>query len=228
VLDALNPPLPLLAALALVAGWVLGWLSARATNSLLAAAGDPLPGPARGWLLDPYVQAGCALAWGVLALRLLPQSPEPWRFLATAALAVPLVQISVTDFRLRIVFTHVAYAAAAAGVLLSPLLHPATVWWLGPVQSVLGAVGGFLAFLFLWWLGKRLYGGVEAMAWGDVLIAGMVGAIAGPETLQALFLGILASGLLAAGTGLVRRTLKVYMPYGPGLCLGAFLTFLTP
>ena len=219
---------PLLAGVAAVVGWGLGWLSARATNALLLASDDPLPGPARGWLLDPYVQAACAVAWGLLAMRLLPQQPIPWRFLAAAALAVPLVQISITDFRLRIVFTPIAYATAAAGLVLSPLLHPAAVWWLGPVQSLLGALAGYVVFFFLWWLGKRLYGGVEAMAWGDVLIAGMVGAIAGPETLQALFLGILASGLLAAGTGLMRRTLKIFMPYGPGLCLGAFLTVLTP
>jgi hypothetical protein len=222
--DRLLGLLPL-AALVLVAGWAVGWVSARYTNALLLASDEPLPGSSRGWLLDPWVQAGCAVAWTLAFLHYATVDAPFWRWLVAALLAVPLVQVTVTDLRLRIVFTHIAYATTAAGILLSPLLHPAPPWWWSFVLSLLGTVGGFVAFAFLYWLGKRLYRGVEAMAWGDVLIAAMVGAISGPFTGPALIAGVVISGLIALGFVLVRRDRRAFMPYGPGLCVGAYLAF---
>src|SRR5438132_742776 len=82
-------------------------------------------------------------------------------------------------------------------------------------------VGGFLAFGFLWLLGRLIYRGrVKAMARGDITIAAMVGAGAAGCTPQALFLGVLFGGLIAIALLVGRRSRNATMPYGPGLCLG--------
>jgi prepilin signal peptidase PulO-like enzyme (type II secretory pathway) len=143
-----------LAAIALALGWGAGWLSARYTNSLLLATGEPLPERGHGWLLDRWVQIGCALAWALLILHYSPVDEGPWRWLASAVLTLPLVQIAVTDLRRRFVFTHIAYGTTIAGILLSPVLHPASTWWWSMVVSLLGTIGGYGFFALMYWVGK--------------------------------------------------------------------------
>jgi prepilin signal peptidase PulO-like enzyme (type II secretory pathway) len=207
-----------LAAAAAVGGWLAGLLSAWLTDLLQVQ--DDLPSARRGPLVrDPLVQVGLAVVWAVCGWRAIEQD---WRGPAAAAvLAVPIVQVAVTDLRHRYVYTVVALVGLALGLLLGAALHP-QVWWLWP----LGALGGFLLFLVLYWAGRLAYRGQEPLARGDITIAAMVGGMAGPQTPMALVLGILFSGLFALAVLIAQRSRHVYLPYGPGLCLGALVTLL--
>jgi hypothetical protein len=79
--------------LAALVGWCLGFTSAWVTDRLQVQ--DELPSAAHGPLIrDVAVQAGCALIWAAAAVLL--DGPW-WRWVAGGILAVPLVQVAITD-----------------------------------------------------------------------------------------------------------------------------------
>jgi hypothetical protein len=164
---------------------------------------------------DPYVQGPSALVWAATPFLL----PGDWiRWAETALVAVPLIQVAITDIRTRFVYTPIALIGGALGLAFGWQVHSAEMpWWTSPA----GAFGGLVAFGLLWLLGRLLYRGrIEAMATGDITIAAMVGAGAAGCTPQALFLGILLGALIAVGVWVATRSRHATMPYGPGLCLG--------
>jgi len=201
--------------LAALVGWSLGYLSAWFTeyferhNGLASAHRGPL-------IRDLLVQTCSAAAWGVLPLAL---DGPPLRWMAAGLIAVPLVQVAITDLRHRYVCLAIAGAGIALGIALGWLVHGGE-WWYG----VLGALGGFVSFLLLYLVSRLVYRGGEPLARGDITIATMVGASAGTCTLKALFIGIVASGVFAIALFVWRRSPKSFMPYGPGLCLGGLVT----
>jgi Type IV leader peptidase family len=210
----------------LALGWCAGWASATAAHALLAdpsPSGPPPPPRPAGWprlgrylAPDAAVQAALAVVGGLVPLLV----PGPWwRWLLAGLLAVPLVQVAVTDLRERYVYTVVALGGLALGVACAPAVHDAAWWW-----GAAGAAVGFAVFGALYGLGRLLYRGGEPMASGDVTIAALVGAVAGPYVLSALVLGVLASGLAALAVLAARRSRHALLPYGPGLCLGGLLT----
>ena len=219
----------ILSALFACGGFVAGLVSASLTEWLQddeepspGESGHPMPSAGLGRFIvrDPIVQLGLAVVWGLAPTRI---GGPWWQALAGAALAVPLVQVAVTDLRYRYVYTLVAVGGLVLGVALGWLVHGANavLWWV----SLLGAAGGLISFGALYVIGRLVYGGqTEPLARGDVTIAAMVGAIAGPCTPQALILGVLASGLAAVGVLVMRRSRHAFLPYGPGLCLGGLLT----
>jgi prepilin signal peptidase PulO-like enzyme (type II secretory pathway) len=97
--------------------------------------------------------------------------------------------------------------------------HGVDWWW-----SLVGAAAGTLAFGALYAIGRLIYRGGEPMARGDITIAAMVGAGAAACVLNALFYGVLSSGVIALAVLVIARSRHVYMPYGPGLCLGGLAT----
>ncbi len=202
--------------LAAAGGWLAGLVSARLSDRLLAR--DGLQSAARSPLVaDALVQGSTAASWALLIVAFGPG----WRWLVAALLAVPLMQVTVTDLRHRYVYLPVAGVGLLAGLLGAPVVHDST-WWAGPA----GSLGGALVFGGLYWLGRALYQGREPLARGDVIIAAMVGAMAGPRTPTALIWGAVLSGGLGIVVLLTQRSAKAYMPYGPGLCLGGLLTLL--
>src|SRR5215471_18828393 len=144
----------ILAAGAAVIGWCVGWALAWLTEWLEREA--DAPGPAPHWALkDPVVQAGCAALWLAAAV----QSGDPLRTAQIGLIGAPLVQVAVTDFRTRYVYTVVAVIGTVLGLALGWQVHGGA-WWTG----CSGAVGGFAAFGLLWALGRLIYRGtVEAM-----------------------------------------------------------------
>jgi prepilin signal peptidase PulO-like enzyme (type II secretory pathway) len=204
-------PIALLAGLV---GWCLGFVSAWATDYLQVK--DGLPSAARGPLVrDLLVQASCALFWAVASVVLV--GPW-WRWVAAGLIAVPLLQVAVTDLRHRYLYNYFAGVGIVLGVGLGWVVHGGE-WWYG----LLGAAGGLATFLILYLLGRVLFRGVEALASGDITIGAMIGATAGACTPSALFLGILLSGLFSLGLLIARRSMRDFMPYGPGLCLGGLV-----
>jgi prepilin signal peptidase PulO-like enzyme (type II secretory pathway) len=207
------------AAGAAVGGWLVGLVSAWLTELLQRQ--DGLPAAGHGPLVrDALVQGSLAVVWAVLAFRGTSDGPE-WRWLVSAAVAVPIVQVAITDLRHRYVYTAVAVIGLVLGLAAGWLLH-GNVWWQWPA----GAIGGLVFFLVLYVVGRLAYRGQEPLARGDITIATMIGGIAGPQTATALVLGILFSGLFAVGVLIARRSRHVFLPYGPGLCLGGLVTLL--
>ncbi len=202
--------------LAAVIGWALGWASAWLTDSLQPREdADKIRG--RSLLVrDPLVQGGLALVWAAIPLLV---SGDLVRWLEAGLLAVPLVQVTVTDLRTRYVYTVVAYIGLVLGLALGWHFH-GVVWWL----SVVGAAGGALAFGALYGLGRLIYRGGEPLARGDITIAAMVGAGGASCAANALVLGVLLGGILALVVWVASRSRHAYMPYGPGLCLGGLAT----
>ena len=87
-----------------VVGWVLGWGSALLTDWL--QGDEQLLIAGRSFLVrDPLVQAGSAAVW--VAARLV-YGDESLRWVFAGLLAVPLIQVGVTDLRSRYVYTVVA------------------------------------------------------------------------------------------------------------------------
>jgi prepilin signal peptidase PulO-like enzyme (type II secretory pathway) len=207
---------PLIAVPAALVGFLLGWLSALLTEWLTA----PEEAPKIRWrsplVRDPLVQGGLALIWAAIPLTV---EGDVLRWLEGGLLALPLVQVAVTDFRTRYVYTVVAVIGLAIGLACGWHFH-AGPWW----SSLAGAVGGGLLFGVLYLLGRLVYRGGEPMARGDITIAAMVGAGAATLALNALVYGVLISGLLALAILVATRSRHTVMPYGPGLCLGGLVT----
>lgn len=209
-------PGPWIAIPAALVGFVLGWLSALLTEWLTA----PEEAPRIRWrsplVRDPLVQGSLALIWAAIPLTI---DGDVLRWLEGGLLALPLVQVAVTDFRTRYVYTVVAVIGLAIGLALGWHFH-AGPWWSG----VAGAVASGLLFGVLYLLGRLVYRGGEPMARGDITIAAMVGAGAAPLALNALVYGVLISGVLALAILAASRSRHTVMPYGPGLCLGGLVT----
>lgn len=216
-----------LAALGLLLGWGLGLISAFVTAWLEGPDAAPRPPGIVGRVVpDRLVQGLCMLS---CAAALGWYGEAWWRGLAAAIVSVPLVQVAVTDFRTRYVYTLYALAGLVLGLVLSGTVHGVPGWaaglgWPGGLLvALLGALGGALVFGLLYGIGFLLFK-TEAMARGDITIAAMVGAGAAACTPAALLYGVLFGGVFGVLTLIFRRKLGTFMPYGPGLCLGGLVT----
>ena len=65
--------------------------------------------------------------------------------------------------------------------------------------------------------------GAVTMSHGDLTIAAIVGATAGPEVIVALATGVVLSGLVALSVLARGRSRTAQIAYGPGLCLGGLV-----
>jgi hypothetical protein len=199
-----------------LAGFALGWVWARFTEWVQPPE-DAEPIRGRGLLVrDPLVQGSLAVLWAAIPFTV---RGDLVRWIEGGLIAVPLVQVAVTDLRTRYVYSTVAGSGLIIGAALGWHFHGVDWWW-----SLVGAAGGALLFGALYGLGRLAYRGSEPMARGDITIAAMVGAGAAACAFTALLYGVLASGLIALGIFIATRSKNVYMPYGPGLCLGGLAT----
>ncbi len=198
-----------------VGGFVVGWLTARATEWLTPPE-EATPIRWRGALVrDPLVQGALALIWAYTSFRF---GGNPLAALEASLLAVPLVQVAVTDLRTRYVYNYVAGFGLLIGLGLGWHVHGVAWFW-----SWIGAIGASVVFIGLYGLGRLMFKGTEALARGDITIAAMVGAGAATNTAYALIYGVFLSGILAAVILAITRSRRTYMPYGPGLCLGGLI-----
>jgi len=175
---------------------------------------------------------GGMLAWLVFC-RFVPPSDLSAATLATAACAFALVTLLVIatyiDVGHRIIpdgTSSYAVPFAIAAIALLGFLgasDPVVVSW---KASILGAAaaGGFLgsvAWFANWMTGQ------EALGWGDVKLAMLLGAAFGP--LPGAFTILLLASLLGASTGLVATLVarrRVHLPFGPALALAALMYLL--
>lgn len=144
-------------------------------------------------------------------------------FAATAVFCVVLLVILRIDWRHHLIFQNtivigLLLALAYAGIASR---QPGALLW-----STVGAVGAALLFLLLYGLALAIYKR-RALGFGDVLLAALIGAMAGTDTVMALLIGM----ILGAGGGLLLVALRVrsmrdYIPYGAYLCAGTIITLL--
>ena len=211
-------PTFLIAAAALV-GWLLGLPSSTILRLLDAGPTDIADGGfAAGVARDPALQTFQAVAFGVLAWH-FGATPE---FLAYAALSLVLALVLFIDLRTRYVYGEVAYPGIIAGIVLTPLVAGGP-WWGGFLSTLLGAA----VFGLLYLMGRLLYRGGEPLATGDITIGALVGSVVGLDHLgPAIVYGVLLSGVIAVIYVVRTRSFNSFLPYGPGLCLGALIALV--
>jgi leader peptidase (prepilin peptidase)/N-methyltransferase len=172
-------------------------------------------GPARS---DVLFELGTVAIFGALALT----SPPGIGLAIHGAFTALLMVILAIDLRHRQVYLVLGYG----GILLALLAAPLSMsgGWLS--AAVGGLIGG-LAFGGLYLIGRLIYRGGEPLGTGDITIAALLGVMAGfPGIFTALLVGIFAGGIGAVVLLAVGRSRKVFMPYGPALCLGGLWVML--
>ena len=190
---------------------VLSWLALRGKCS---ACGTGIG------LRYPLVELGTATLFAAFAYHMGPQPAVLlWCGLAATLLALALIDWDTTVLpdALTLPLMWVGLCAAALG-------------WLGPLnllQSLQGAVVGYLALWSVYWLFK-LTTGKEGMGYGDFKLLAALGAWLGwqailPIVLMASVLGA-AIGLVMKATGSLRG--GRFVPFGPFLAGGGLVVML--
>ena len=233
----------------LIAWAALGWLVsvpleavarrlAGEHRAVCPRCGRPEPGPAGSALLRAIGPAGprcrgcgswgicwlaglgpaLALVFGLLAHR-WPPGRELW---LTSLYAALLLLVAVLDLRHRLVYPLLTYPATALAVALTPLGLNQPAW-----SALAGGLAAAAAFLLFYLAAAALYRGGRALGFGDVMIAGLVGAMTGlPSVGGVLTMGTLFGGFGAVLVGLARRSPRADFAYGPALCLAGLLALL--
>jgi leader peptidase (prepilin peptidase)/N-methyltransferase len=169
----------------------------------------------------PLVELGTGALFAVLALRLHDDAALP----AFLVLGAALIAISLIDLEHFIVPNRIVYPTL---FLMAPLLVGAAIVeddWSSLRGSVLGGLLGFGLLFLIHLVSPR------GMGFGDVRLAGLLGAALGwlglGHVLLGLFLGFLtASAISLTLIGLKLRSRKDRIPFGPFLALGAVLAVL--
>src|SRR5438094_8598731 len=114
-----------------IAGFVLGWLAARLTEWVQPPE-DAAPIRGRSFVVrDPLVQGTLAVVWAAIPFVV---AGDVVRWLEAGVLATPLVQVAVTDLRVRYVYTVIAVLGLVLGLALGWHYHGVDWYW-----SVVGA-----------------------------------------------------------------------------------------
>jgi prepilin signal peptidase PulO-like enzyme (type II secretory pathway) len=165
-----------------------------------------------------------------LALMLKPVHGLP--FLVGLTLLVLFTVMIVTDMEYRVILEQVSlvgyFLCAGAGVLLH-----------GIAETALGGAAGFLIFLGLYYAGKLFARRLsknrevpideEALGFGDVHLAGIIGLLTGfPFILTALLAAIILGGIISGVFILITVAKKQYrafqaIPYGPFIIIGGII-----
>jgi len=165
-----------------------------------------------------------------IAAGVLPAGKMP--FIAAEILLLIFSVMVITDIEFRVILEQVSGAGYVAAAL--------TGWFInGFMKTILGGICGFLIFLGLYYLGKVFARRMsrnrevpvdeEALGFGDVNLAGVIGLLTGfpyvlPALLCAVILGGLASGVIII-VSLINKRYEAFqaIPYGPFIILGGIL-----
>lgn len=167
----------------------------------------------------PLVELATALLFGGLVLfgwsrGLIPLLPA---LLYLAAVGLALALIDIDAHRLPNAIVLPAYPVLA-------VLLVGAAWWSGDWWALTRAALGALALFGFYLLLVLVY--PAGMGWGDVKLAGVLGAALGYVGWSSLvvgaFAGFLIGGIVAVGMiAMHRATGKTALPFGPFMILGA-------
>jgi leader peptidase (prepilin peptidase)/N-methyltransferase len=165
----------------------------------------------------PLVEFGAAVLFALLALRLDP--PDLPALLYFGAIGIALALIDLDCRRLPDAIVLPSYPVLV-------LLLTASAWWQGDWWSLARAgIGGAALFGFYLLLALAYPAG---MGFGDVKLAGLLGAILAYLSWPALLIGAFGGFLLGAVAGVVvlatgRGGRKTALPFGPFMIAAALL-----
>ena len=154
-----------------------------------------------------------------------------WRLVPIYWLAMcGLVLGTFVDFEHLIIPDRVTLGGIVAGLVLSPLvpaMHNRETWLGGLTQAVIGAAVGWGILWTLGFVGKLVFR-KEAMGFGDVKLAGAIGAFLGwRAVLFTLFISSFCGAIVGIGLVLAgRKEMGSRIPYGPYLALAAAIWIL--
>lgn len=146
-----------------------------------------------------------------------------------------LIVLSVIDFNQQIILNVIVYPAILLALVVSFFISPARLLagsgdasflpaflpQAGIAQASIGLAIGALIFLLIVVLSR---GG---MGWGDVSMAGFIGAITGYLLPLAVLLAVIIGGLLAVVLLVFKlKKRKEGIPFGPFLAIGGLITIL--
>lgn len=194
---------------------VVSWVVLRGRCSTCRASITPL------WTILELL-TGAAF---VVALRIARDVAALAVIAPFLAVLIALTVIDLRTFRLPDAIVLPATAVAAIAIAVADLAGGSPSLLGGAVGAV--AFGGALGLLYL--SARRLYG-AEAMGFGDVKLAVLLGLVLGAVDLRsvpvaggmAVLLGGLV-GVVALALGAGRRA---EVPFGPMLCTGAFVALV--
>ncbi len=168
----------------------------------------------------PLVELGTATLFAAFAYHMGPQPAA----LLWCAVAATLLALALIDWDTTVLPDALTLPLAWAGLCAAALgwLHPLTL-----LQSLQGAVVGYLALWSVYWLFK-LATGKEGMGYGDFKLLAALGAWLGwqavlPIVLMASVLGAVI-GLVMKATGSLRN--GRFVPFGPFLAGGGLVVML--
>ncbi len=175
-------------------------------------------------LLTGLLFAGVFLRFGI-----------SWLFVKNAVFVSLLICVVLTDIDHWIILDSVSLGGIVIGLVFS--LTPGGV---GLLPALLSSAGAFSLFFLIRFVSelilKRRPGYTIApqghedeadefqggMGWGDVKLAGMIGAFLGPSsTAIALFIAFLTGTLIGIAVIIKGRNRRIPIPFGPFLALGA-------
>lgn len=158
-----------------------------------------------------------AVAFGLLFLQYGPTL----QLLLFSFYTSVLIVVFFIDWQHRLILNRVTYPSLLAALVLTPSLTP-----IAPGMALLGAAFGGAIFGLVFAAGYLIYR-KAAIALGDVKLAAVLGAMVGfPDVVTALLLGSFVGAVASAALLVSRRGARHdFMPYGPALCVGAYLSF---
>jgi leader peptidase (prepilin peptidase)/N-methyltransferase len=166
------------------------------------------------------------LLMGILAVILFLRLGLTAAFFIYTVFTAALVVISFIDLELQIIPDVISLPGIVVGLLASLLNYPWPHDHLAlppsPIDSLLGIVAGGGVLFIVAWLYER-WTGVEGMGGGDIKLLAMIGAFLGwPGVPLSLFFASLVGSIIGIGMMAITRSgLKLKIPFGPFLCLGA-------
>ena len=161
----------------------------------------------------PAVEAGTAVLFAAVAARF----SESWVLPAYLVLAAALLAISVIDLEHLVIPNRIVYPIGAASAVLLVAASAGEGDWGALGRAALGAAIDFGVFYGLWLLWP------QAMGFGDVRLAALLGAHLGWLGWPALGLGMFLPFLIGSVGGIVVVAPVLLAPMAGGGALGWFL-----
>jgi leader peptidase (prepilin peptidase)/N-methyltransferase len=162
------------------------------------------------------------LITGLLSLALVLRHGPGVPYALSMAFVCALIVVSFVDLQYQIIPDVISLPGIAVGLAVA-----LTPWGRVPwPDAFVGAAAGGGGLFAVAWVFERLTG-KEGMGLGDVKLLAMIGAWMGWRDLPFVILVASLSGILIGGGSLLatRRGLRVRIPFGPFLALGALLLF---
>jgi prepilin signal peptidase PulO-like enzyme (type II secretory pathway) len=167
------------------------------------------------------LEVGLAAAFAVAAYRI----DSTKGLIEIVLFSIPLVVIMLTDLWTGAVFRNLAVFGIALGLLFAGISG-----WETFKEALVGAGVSIAVFGIMMLVMRKILPTVHLapVGEGDVLIAGMIGAMARwPGVILALFAGVLVAGIGAAIVLSARRNDQTsVVPFGPFLCAAALPIFI--